>query len=331
MTHPQSLIDSAEIGDGQEPACSYPPAVARAPLNPTVLDLFAGAAGGWSLGLHRAGFRTIAACEIDPWRRAVFSRNFPDAVMFDDARSLTAARVVAECGRLPDIIVGSPPCQDISTANTKGRGVDGARSGLFFEAIRLVGEIRPAWVALENSPNLRNRGYDRVAEGLEALGYTVWPFVVGADDVGANHRRKRVWIVAANAERVGVRRQPRRRGGADGAGEAIVGFDAADAARLPEGRIARQERQQRAKAGLDPYPAVRNIGLAWPDWNGGIASLAASCAAAGAGGIHDGLPSGLAPNARNRCIAAYGDAVLPQITELLGRAILAAEAARAAA
>lgn len=164
-----------------------------------VLDIFAGAVGGWSLGLHRAGYTTIAACEIDPWRRAVFSHSFPDAVMFDDIRSLTADGIMARCGCLPDIIVGSPPCQGISTANTKGKGVDDPRSGLFFEAIRLVSECRPSWVALENSPNLRSRGADRVLGELEALGYACWPLVVGADDVGANHRRKRVWIVAADA------------------------------------------------------------------------------------------------------------------------------------
>lgn len=98
------------------------------------LDLFCGAAGGWSLGMHRAGYTTVAACEIDPWRRAVYSHNFPDARMYEDVREVTAAGLVRDLGALPDIIVGSPPCQDASTAARERAGVDGARTGLFFEA-----------------------------------------------------------------------------------------------------------------------------------------------------------------------------------------------------
>ena len=160
------------------------------------LDLFCGAAGGWSLGLHRAGIRTVAACEIDPWRRTVFSANNPGVRMYDDVRSLTADRLLADLGSLPDWIVGSPPCQDASYANAGGRGVDGDRTGLFFEAIRLVGECRPTWVCFENVPGLRTRGADRVLAALEALGYACWPLVVGAVHAGAPHRRQRVWIVA---------------------------------------------------------------------------------------------------------------------------------------
>ena len=86
---------------------------------PTVLDLFSGACGGWSLGLHRAGFETVAACEFDPWRRAVFAQNFPGVKLYDDVRSLTADRIVSDLGYFPDCVVGSPPCQDASAANTK--------------------------------------------------------------------------------------------------------------------------------------------------------------------------------------------------------------------
>lgn len=164
------------------------------------LDLFCGAAGGWSLGLHCAGFTTVAACEIDPWRRAVFAQNNPGVRMYDDIRTLTADRLLGDLGYLPDIICGSPPCQDASTANTKGRGVDGERTGLFFDAVRLVREVRPRWVLLENVPGLRARGYDRVHDALEEAGYAVWPLVVGAVHAGAPHLRKRVWIMAANTQ-----------------------------------------------------------------------------------------------------------------------------------
>ncbi|MFA7604926.1 MAG: DNA cytosine methyltransferase [Novosphingobium sp.] len=162
------------------------------------LDLFSAAAGGWSLGLHRAGFVTVAACEIVEWRRILYTENNPHVRLYEDVRGLTAARLVSDLGFLPDIIVGSPPCQDISSANTKGKGIEGERSGLYLEAVRLVGECRPRWFAFENSANLRTRGADRLLLLLEALGYACEPCVVAAENVGANHVRKRSWLIGCD-------------------------------------------------------------------------------------------------------------------------------------
>lgn len=166
------------------------------------LDLFSAAAGGWSLGLHRAGFVTIAACEIVEWRRILYTENNPHVRLYEDVRVLTAARLVSDLGILPDIIVGSPPCQDISSANTKGKGIEGERSGLYLEAVRLVGDCRPRWFAFENSPNLRTRGADRLLDELETLGYACEPCVVGADNVCANHVRKRSWLIGYDPEQL---------------------------------------------------------------------------------------------------------------------------------
>lgn len=85
-------------------------------------------------------------------------------------------------------------CQDASAANTRGRGVDGERTGLYREWLRLVCELRPAWTCVENSPRLRTRGIDRLLAELESLDYTGWPLVVSAGDIGAPHERERVWI-----------------------------------------------------------------------------------------------------------------------------------------
>lgn len=167
-----------------------------------VLDLFSAAAGGWSLGMHRAGFRTIAACEAVDWRRILYAQNNPGVLIYDDVRTLTADRLLHDLGRLPPIIVGSPPCQDISPANTKGKGVEGERSGLFFEAVRIIGECRPRWFALENSANLRTRGADAVLAALEDLGYACWPLVVRASDIGANHERPRCWLIGCDVAQV---------------------------------------------------------------------------------------------------------------------------------
>ncbi|MDX0897454.1 DNA cytosine methyltransferase [Sinorhizobium medicae] len=190
-----------------------------------VLDLFSAAAGGWALGMHRAGYRTIAACEVVDWRRALYSENNPGVPVYDDVTTLTADRLIRDGVGLPDIIVGSPPCQDISSANTKGKGVDGERSGLYFEAVRLIKECRPRWFALENSANLRTRGADRVIDALAAIGYTCWPFVVSAGDVGANHERKRSWLVGfsiADANSNFIREQSRWSGWASRAGQAVA-------------------------------------------------------------------------------------------------------------
>lgn len=163
------------------------------------LDLFSGI-GGWSLACHRKGIETVAACEIDPWKRAQFARHFPSVRLYHDIQELTAERLRRD-GILPiDIVVGSPPCTDISTANVRGQGVDGPESKLYFDAIRLIGEVGPRWCALENSANLRARGSDRVLAALEAEGYTTWPCVVGAVHAGAPHRRLRSWLVGLRVD-----------------------------------------------------------------------------------------------------------------------------------
>lgn len=294
---------------------------------PAVLDLFSGACGGWSLGMHRAGFRTVAACEIDPWRRAVFSQNFPDVRMYDDVRGLTADRIVSDLGYLPDVIVGSPPCQDASSANTKGKGVDGERTGLVFEFVRIVRECRPRWVALENVPGLRTRGADRVLGALEAIDYAAWPFVVGGDDVGANHKRKRVWIIAFDPAQIGRDGGRSWRHWPHGDGKAYSARSGEDVA------YADSEGQSYSAVDAEMGGCSRageDAGEPWSHWNGGLARHLR---------LDDGLSARLATAASLRgrgpkrdtrageIVAAFGDAVLPQITESIGRAIWRVEAA----
>lgn len=264
-------------------------------MHPTTLDLFSGAAGGWTLGLRRAGFETIAACELDPWRRATYQQNNPEVKLYDDVRTLTAGQLVADLGCLPAVVVGSPPCQDASAANSQGKGVDGDQTGLFFEAIRVVDECRPRWCAFENSPFLRTRGYDRIADRLEKIGYAPEPFVVAASDLGAPHGRKRVWIIASDASQT----------------EPVWWF-------TPGGRQRRPE-EASSDDGLAASEQVGRAGLAWANdwdqWQGGIARHLR---------VDDGLPAATS----RECISAYGDAILPQISEAIARAILNVEAAR---
>ncbi|OWR16568.1 DNA cytosine methyltransferase [Brevundimonas diminuta] len=361
-----------------------------------VLDLFSAAAGGWSLGLHRAGFETVAACEWIDWRRALYAENNPGVLIYDDVRTLTADRLRADLGALPDIIVGSPPCQDISSANTKGKGVDGERSGLFFEAIRIIGEVRPRWIALENSANLRTRGADAVLTALEDRDYACWATVVRAGDIGANHERPRSWIIGCDVEQLADAPEI---GCAPWAGDhqgehawlngRLAGHDNGDGNPLHASRLGREGRRSRrygpngdgatSVAGSAGSPAhtdqagqadgplvaslrqtevaddgrgagrradgqgVRQVGLRpadrlaafqhRADWS--LDDLARHIR------LDDGLPAWLAEqriavggprgtSAASLVVEAFGDAVIPQITEAIGRAILRVEAAMAA-
>lgn len=159
-----------------------------------VLDLFSGL-GGFSLGLERTGgFETVAFCEIDPFCRHVLAKHWPGVLIHDDIQTLSADWL-AEMGAWPDVICGGFPCQDLSYAG-KGAGLAGERSGLWREYARLIGEIRPAFVVVENVAALLGRGLGDVLGDLAALGYDAEWHGIPASAIGAPHRRDRVWIVA---------------------------------------------------------------------------------------------------------------------------------------
>jgi DNA (cytosine-5)-methyltransferase 1 len=150
------------------------------------LDLFSGV-GGFALGFELAGIETAAFCEQDLFCREWLAQRWPNVPCHPDIRWLDGRTI----GPV-DVVCGGFPCQDISTAG-RGEGLDGARSGLWFQMHRIVCEVRPLWVVIENVPRLRTLGADRIYSDMEQAGYTGWFHVVGADDVGAPHRRKRVW------------------------------------------------------------------------------------------------------------------------------------------
>lgn len=182
------------------------------------LSLFSGI-GGLDLGLERAGFRIVAQCEQDPFCRAVLAKHWPGVPIFEDVRTIDPAAVPGvEC------VCGGFPCQDVSVAG-KGAGVEkGERSGLWREMHRVIADLRPRWVIAENVPALRTRGADLVLGDLERLGYACWPVVVGAEHVGAPHRRHRVFIVAyREGGGCGADGSPRRDAGhADECGEGVA-------------------------------------------------------------------------------------------------------------
>lgn len=172
-----------------------------------VLSLFAGI-GGFDLGLERTGgFRTVAFCEIDPFCQRVLAKHWPGVPCYDDVKTLTGERLSAD-GIAVDCIVGGFPCQDISVAG-RGEGIDGERSGLWSEFARLIGDLRPSYIIVENSPALLSRGFGRVLSDLASLGYDVQWHCIPAAYAGAAHRRDRVWLIAHPNEVGGVSAQKR--------------------------------------------------------------------------------------------------------------------------
>ncbi len=159
------------------------------------LALFAGAGGG-ILGGHLLGWRTVCAVEWEPYAACVLAARQNDGVfapfpIWDDIQTFNGR---PWRGRV-DVVSGGFPCQDISAAG-KGAGIEGERSGMWREMARVVSEVRPAYVYVENSPMLTTRGGARVIADLTSLGYDAQWDVMGAADVGAPHQRDRIWIVA---------------------------------------------------------------------------------------------------------------------------------------
>ena len=164
-----------------------------------VLDLFSGI-GGFSLGLERAGMKTAAFCEIEPYPCKVLAKHWPDAPIYNDVRTLTKERLDADGIGSVDVICGGFPCQDISTAgNQKGIG-EGTRSGLWSECARLLGEIRPKFAIFENVTALisgdSGRWFQRVLWDISQIGYDAEWHCIPASELGAHHHRDRVWIIA---------------------------------------------------------------------------------------------------------------------------------------
>jgi DNA (cytosine-5)-methyltransferase 1 len=152
-------------------------------------SLFAGI-GGFDLGLERAGMVCKWQVEIDPYARAVLNKHWPEVPKHDDVRTFPPQ---GEWG--VDVICGGFPCQDISVAG-KGAGLAGARSGLWYEYARIIGELRPRYVIVENVAALLARGMGTVLGDLSTLGYDAEWHVIPASAVGAPHRRDRLWIIA---------------------------------------------------------------------------------------------------------------------------------------
>ena len=163
-----------------------------------VLDLFSGIggfalAGQWVWGDDH---EIVGFCEIDKYCHKVLNKNFPGVPIYEDIQQLNGKDF-----NDIDLITGGFPCTDISLAG-RGKGLideetgEKTRSGLWFEMLRIISEVRPRFALIENVPMLTIRGGTRVVADLTKIGYDAEWTIIGADDVGAWHKRKRIWIVA---------------------------------------------------------------------------------------------------------------------------------------
>jgi DNA (cytosine-5)-methyltransferase 1 len=194
------------VSGGKSKARGWPGAVTGGGGAVRIGSLFSGI-GGLELGLERAGLGPVAwQVEIDPFCRGVLATHWPSAGRHEDVRRVGAANL----SRV-DLICGGFPCQDVSAAGL-GAGIEGARSGLWREFARIVGEIRPRLVVVENVASGKRRWLPTVRRDLHVLGYRSVAVEVSAFDVGAPHKRSRVFVVA-HADREGQPREARGREG----------------------------------------------------------------------------------------------------------------------
>ncbi len=286
-----------------EPA---PPAGSTATLDGRLrlLDLFSGI-GGFSLGLERSGaFRTVAFCEIEEFPRRVLAKHWPEVPCYHDIRELTAERLAAD-GIAVDAICGGFPCQDVSVAGRRA-GLDGERSGLWSEYRRLIGKLRPGVIIVENTPGLLSLGMGTVLGDLAAIGYDAEWECIPANRVGAPHERDRVWIIAypykdGLQEREHVAGTCGEASGRQQAGCSPDGMDSpAEPADTEPWQFTLGRTAGRVGRFIQSVPRKR----AWPITSQPVLDR-------GADGVSHRLD-------RLRCL---GNAVVPQIPEMIGRAI----------
>lgn len=218
--------------------------------------------GGLDLAAEWAGFETVAQCEIDEYASKVLAKNFPGVVNLHDIRTVTARRLAEYGIRQEEITVISAgfPCQPYSLAG-KGRG-DRDERDLWGEVARVVGEVRPKWFVGENTPGLfarsNQRYFRRVLNDLATLGYSVGWGIWGACDVGAPHKRERIFLVA-HSNSVGRKTEPffnqsafRKLGKAWGGDESCragcISGDISDADRKGELQQEREQPQSRRRS-----------------------------------------------------------------------------------
>lgn len=164
-----------------------------------ILDLFSGI-GGFSIGFEKAGFKTVAFCEIDQDCQKVLNNHWPNVPIYPDIENLTGKRLKEDGISKIDIITGGFPCVDLSCAGLQKGLNENTRSGLWWEMRRIIGELRPRFAVMENVPNFLSgdggKWFGDFLASLAEIGYNAEWRCISAAAVGKAHLRERLWIIA---------------------------------------------------------------------------------------------------------------------------------------
>jgi DNA (cytosine-5)-methyltransferase 1 len=313
------------------------------------LDLFSGI-GGFALGLQWAeGFETVAFCEIDKFCQKVLKKNFPGVPIYEDIKTFTYPSSIRcdrgkyqgegihgeelLCGEVGasikpqiDLITGGFPCQPFSCAG-KRRGKEDDRF-LWPEMLRIIREAQPSWVIAENVRGLLSIDNGLVFENcclaLEGEGYEVQPFIIPACAVNAPHRRDRVWIVGHRLGESRRQETERRLGMAGYIFSEQRGKENPDRIDSPDCHVADTDQQR--PQGWNQHGECAGEWFAWQDhtkqWQEDWYTVALRTCVRD---LDDGLSGRLVGRDRVNKLKALGNAIVPQIAEILGRAIIGVE------
>ena len=260
-------------------------------------SLFSGI-GGFDLAAARVGWKNVFQIEIDPFCQRVLQKNFPDAQRFSDIREFDGTGFAGKI----DVVSGGFPCQPFSVAGQrKGKNDDRA---LWHEMLRVIREIKPAWVVGENVAGIISMELDAVLSDLESIGYACQAFVVPACAVNALHRRDRVWVVANLDSK---RQQQPQRVVAEIGGRAEYGDTAIDTNPDGAGREKRNVSTQPKRPGLNSW--ISSFGTV--EWQPNDTSELLRAAY--------GLPGRV--DGRRARIKALGNAIVPQVDYQIFHAI----------
>ena len=277
----------------------------------TIGSLFSGI-GGLELGLERAGLGPVLwQCEIEPFCRAVLAKHWPGVTRYED---VTRPRTYPNV----DIVCGGFPCQDVSSSG-KRRGLGGEKSSLWWHFASVVAQVAPRIVLVENVTSGKVLWLPHVRHTLHLLGYDTLALGIAARDVGAPHRRERVFVVAhANRDTIGL--PARGRSGARRTGASLARNDG------PNGALA-DPGTHRRRSQLFPFAAEEEEHRATCDGRRsgaserGVAERRRWAPEPAVGRVADGVSGRLDGRRRRASLRALGNAVVPQCAEVAGRVI----------
>lgn len=218
------------------------------------LSLFSGI-GGLDLAAEACGIKTVAFCEIEEFPVSILKKRWPDVPIYDDVRKIKGDEFIERLGTV-DVVHGGFPCQDLSVAGKRAGLVCGreyTRSGLWYEMLRIISELRPRFVVGENVRGAISLALDEVQRGLETENYEVRTFLIPASAVGAPHQRERIFVLGIRKDVLEIEGEYRERSDGNWLGDT----DSALFQGSKESRVLRKAQVESGLAGQVPGTAWR--------------------------------------------------------------------------